>query len=646
MRPVLGSLGQARPWRLPYRVGGTKALLTGIGATFAPVVAGHHLDLHVKGITPAVLVIPFTGAENSEATFQATINAVRQAFFQKGGFRAQLDPASGTQIQLEAFLVGSMAEIEVLLTSSLDVLASLGFASGQLSTTSTVNLGRYSKTLPNGKTYFPGWQGPRPVVFLLDEEHPAPEFSPRDIPGLAWWLRADLGATLSTIVQWDDQSGAGDANRNFVEIVNGGTIVPSDPDFGGQQTIQFLAQKMQQVGIWSNAPVNQPFTIMLIGKDDAPVGGHRPWIGDANINEWYAASLGLAPTFAGPPHFTATGPLPVPTDIELQSTTVDVGQPVFWVTEFNDPNSSTMRINSSLPEPTIQHGGGTADTGIAQLTQLALAWAFGTGVSLVGTIAEIIIVRGILPQSVVNGVAAYVKNRYRLPIAGPLAPPVNPAALPGLQLWLRGDLGVHGHVTHLADQSGSGDPNRDVENTGLLPTQPVRVPSDPNYNGQATLHFDGSQFLDMVGTWSGGPIPQPATLAVVGNDSAAAVQNFLGAKAANQWWLTAEAPTGYGSDVNLTLLGTTPDSAAPKILILEYNDPTSTISVNALTPENTGNTAAGPLPALELGGNTQGQRPLNGVEAEVLMWPRILTPTEKVELATYLARRYHMIFGP
>lgn len=143
MRAALfGSLGVARPVNLPRHMvrRGTPARLTGIAGTFAPVVAGHHLDLHVPNIAPSTLVINFDGTENSLASFIARINLVRRTgvllptpagpFFQKGGFVAQ---PSGGQIQLEAFYKGSMGAVEVLVTSSADVLLSLGLGAGQVS---------------------------------------------------------------------------------------------------------------------------------------------------------------------------------------------------------------------------------------------------------------------------------------------------------------------------------------------------------------------------------------------------------------------------------------------------------------------------------------------------------------------------------
>jgi hypothetical protein len=138
---LFGSPGVARPVNLPRHMvrRGTPGRLTGALGTFAAVVAGHHLDLHVGNISPSTLVINFDGTEASLADFIARINLVRRTgvllpapsgpFFQKGGFVAQ---ASGGQLQLEAFYKGSMAGIEVLPSTSADVLVSLGLAAGQV----------------------------------------------------------------------------------------------------------------------------------------------------------------------------------------------------------------------------------------------------------------------------------------------------------------------------------------------------------------------------------------------------------------------------------------------------------------------------------------------------------------------------------
>lgn len=472
------------------------------------------------------------------------------------------------------------------------------------------------------------------------------DFSPTNITGLQWWLRADRGTTLTEVTGWDDQSGAGDANRNFVrENVNGPTFVASDPAFGDKPTLDFSSGNLSMVGAWSDAPVGQPFTIIIVGKDDALDAGHRPWIGDADVNEWYMATCPLTPDLTGPPHFISSASTPSPDDTELQSTTIDTGQPVVWMYEFSDPNSSTMRINSQATEVLIQRGGsGSADSGIAELGRLAIGWAFGTGVGLVGKIAEIIIVDGILGDAQRSSLLSYLGGRYAISVTGsPGAPIDDPSALPGLRLWLRADKGVTARVSHWADQSVAGDANRDAANA-TLNTQPRRVQTDPDFNDQPTLHLN-SEFLDVVGLWSNAPVSQPYTLVVVGSDSVAGVENFLGAKSANAWYVTSEGGV-YKSDVVTTLSGTTPDTTSPKILFFEYADPSSTIRVNAATPDVTGATNAPALPELEIGGNQQGQRPLTGVIAEVIAYRGVLSSQDRTSLLSYLGNRYGITVGP
>jgi len=74
---------------------------------------------------------------------------------------------------------------------------------------------------------------------------PSPVFSPLDIPGIALWLRADLGITLATgVSSWADQSG----NGNNVTQATGSkqpTLVASDGNFGGQASLSFLGSSSQ-----------------------------------------------------------------------------------------------------------------------------------------------------------------------------------------------------------------------------------------------------------------------------------------------------------------------------------------------------------------------------------------------------------------
>jgi hypothetical protein len=91
-------------------------------ATFAPVVAGHHLQLAIDG---AIVAIAFGGAENSAASFNATISAAL------AGQAARSFVTPDNLIQLETTNTGVQATLVVEPTSDTDVLASLGLKANE-----------------------------------------------------------------------------------------------------------------------------------------------------------------------------------------------------------------------------------------------------------------------------------------------------------------------------------------------------------------------------------------------------------------------------------------------------------------------------------------------------------------------------------
>lgn len=130
---LLGSPGRGIPPRLPLRmvtaVGATK---TGAGATYAAVVAGHKLILVRPQDAAPVAIVTFTGAENSQATFHAAINA--QIGPVVGGVvpgGAALASNAAGQTRLTTTQLGAMSiGTTVSAASDADVLASLGLAAG------------------------------------------------------------------------------------------------------------------------------------------------------------------------------------------------------------------------------------------------------------------------------------------------------------------------------------------------------------------------------------------------------------------------------------------------------------------------------------------------------------------------------------
>ena len=102
---------------------------------------------------------------------------------------------------------------------------------------------------------------------------------------------------------------------------------------------------------------------------------------------------------------------------------------------------------------------------------------------------------------------------FRARVVGTRSSAFVPTHLGGCILWLRADLGAtvtsSGTVSGWADQSGSGDANRNVSQ-GASASQPNYTLSDPNYNGQPSINSGTSRYLTS-GAWSTS-YAQPTTI--------------------------------------------------------------------------------------------------------------------------------------
>lgn len=476
------------------------------------------------------------------------------------------------------------------------------------------------------------------------------------------WVRSDLGITLHQVSVWADQSGASDPNRNWVASVQRPTLITASPAFNNQPVINLDVagpnQLMTQAGLWNDAPIDSPFTMIVVGKDDAQIGAdkHRPWIGDANVNQWYQATFPNTSISSVTPAFGSSTGVTGVSDVTMNSTTFDTGAPVIFMSEFND-NSSTIRINEDIAEATQDWGTVAAPgkTGITTLGQLALGWAFGTGVSLQGQIAEVIVIFGLLTTAHRRGLLAYLQQRYAISVANlpEGITPLSPADLKTLGvnvgLWTRADMGITASVSMWADQSGADDSRRNLRQP-LVTAQPFLIPSAPLGNGRPALQFTLSPFswLAMAGLWDGSLTSQPYTMIVVASDGASGSQTFLGDLNGNNWYVTATS-SKYGASVGLTLVGTTPDSTSLKVLVLEANDPSnSTIRVNGLTPEISGDARFGALPELEVGGAAGGSSsPLAGYFFELIVYKGILSEADLSKvIKSYLGPLYGLSISP
>lgn len=224
--------------------------------------------------------------------------------------------------------------------------------------------------------------------------------------------------------------------------------------------------------------------------------------------------------------------------------------------------------------------------------------------------------------------------------------PFQPIDLPGLFLWLRGDLGITigVGVSAWADQSGFGDPNHnEVQAVGVQ--QPTYIASDPLYNNQATLSFSAaaSQFLAAAGAWATALL-DPATYFFALNDDGVQVRDFfMSSSIGNGNNFERLAPNVFIN--NLDQAGTV---TTPSILMGLSNGAASKLYVSALTPTVGASGFVGDQGNMWLASNVGADLFQNGKIAEVVIFNRDLTilPAEFTLMTDYLSSRYAITLAP
>jgi hypothetical protein len=202
--------------------------------------------------------------------------------------------------------------------------------------------------------------------------------NPLAIAGCVLWLRADLGVTHLigvAVSQWNDQSGSGDANRNFAQttVIQQPTLNASDPAFNNQASISFLASATQFLntpGAWNSSAY--PYTVFMVLKET-----------NTSNNDSFLSSTNSAPAFgnnAGISYSITNDGSTISTGLPAMT----VGPNIFRI-EFN--TTSGLSKNSITPQMTGT-GAGTRMVG--------LDGNMFIGDTFTGSVAEVIIYNSIL----------------------------------------------------------------------------------------------------------------------------------------------------------------------------------------------------------------------------------------------------------
>lgn len=226
---------------------------------------------------------------------------------------------------------------------------------------------------------------------------------------------------------------------------------------------------------------------------------------------------------------------------------------------------------------------------------------------------------------------------------------ISPNQISNLIAWFRADKGTTlsgSSVNGWADQSGTGDNNKNLVGTSHAPTLNA---SDASYNNQPSISFASasSQYL-ISGTWSSS-LSQPATIFVVGNtDGTATKQFFVDGQGATQRMAiyNHSSATGLSAYAGTDLAPTGLVDGSPMAIGAVFNGASSSVYVNAKTAKITGQAGNNVITGIVVGADLTAANLLNGKICEVIYYSRSLLQTEINSILTYFNTRYQIIIGP
>ncbi len=220
-------------------------------------------------------------------------------------------------------------------------------------------------------------------------------FTPSDLSGLVWWLRADnLTQVANRVSGWADKSGLGDSGRNAAQA--SGVLQPlytaADTDFNSQPSVKDDdGTRYMATSAWS-ATYSQPTTMLLVGAspsnrvtDGSTIsGGRQGVLGGANWGIYSGGSI-ITSAAAGSVKAAVAG-------------------------IFNGA-SSKIYVNDSSTSVTGNAGAGS----IGSNGQGILATADGVGPGAGDVLCEVSVYNRALSQAEIAKWFAYAAARYGVP---------------------------------------------------------------------------------------------------------------------------------------------------------------------------------------------------------------------------------------
>jgi len=504
--------------------------------------------------------------------------------------------------------------------------------------------------------------------------------------GLALWLRADQGVTQSSgnVSAWADQSING---NNASQSTSGSQPTLVTSSLNGQPVLRFNGSTGQYLGIADNSSVRVTnYTIISVINPGATLSSYpiivsRPYYASGWTSPYDSYQFGITPSG----NLYAYGSISSSSNVGTISSNVvasqgpilatgSYGSGVFKVYTKGSQVASTTVSNSPL-----SYNGQTANLVIGAATSNTAQLFYN------GDIGEVLIYNRVLSSTEQQQAEAYLADKYGLYHPDATWPSAyssavqseitrnqwnksqadayvaflatSPAVPPtGLVTWLKADTGVtssSGKVSQWADQSPAGN-NAVQSSSGNQPTLVTGA-----INSNPALSFDGSSSYLTIADGSSLRSSNISILAVATRAGGSDYSYIVSKPYYNGSWSSPFIayqllydPNGVpytqctvsGSVSSPATLPAAVNTGQPYLLNFTYDGTTESIRQNGGTPGTTsisGSIDYGDTTSKNVViGQADGGYFLNGQIAEVLIYNRALTDTERQQAEAYLANKY------
>jgi len=436
--------------------------------------------------------------------------------------------------------------------------------------------------------------------------------SPFSTSGLALWLKADAGVGLngSTVAHWYDQSGHGNTASQATGSAQP-TLVQND--INGYPALHFDGANnfLQTAAPVTTSTQYSLFVVSTLGNSSSSPG--PVYNGDSSANGYGFLRPNTADYGAlyGGQSYLTFGTL-VTTGAQTQELVRDgSGTTTFYHNSTQSGSTSSATPNT----PTTATYIGGVNSNASNLFS--------------GDIAEVLIYNRALSTSERQQVEQYLTVKY-----------LESFPTSGLALWLKADTGMVTNgsaVTQWKDQTVNGN----TASQGNASDQPTLVSNA--LNGHAVVRFNGSS--DYLATNSVVTTSSPFTIFVVSTLGNAPGPIYNGDSGASGYGFlrqnTADYGALYGGRSNLTF-GATITSGEQ---LQEIENTSSNVITFYQHGTQSGNTASAglntPTGATYIGGvNSNASNLFSGDIAEVLIYNRALSTSERQQVEQYLLKQY------